>query len=253
MWNKKPFRTFTILLLLMPAWNISGQSMEDKHDTLSIYRYYFEQKTSMVNQTQDVVFKENLDRKYADLKNSYEVDNAATPKKTWLDMLYKFFTRLLPSINFDFVIPVIRIFIYVALIILILYVLKRIFFAELSWKFWENRENNRPVIEDVVKLSESDWENKISLALEKRDFRLAIRYYFLLLLKVISDKGWINLDSQKTNSDYIDEMKNRPDSGEFIQLSKAYEYIWFGELALSESSYKGLLKRFDQMINRLKV
>lgn len=47
----------------------------------------------------------------------------------------------------------------------------------------------------------------IASAVKDGDFRLAIRYYYLQLLRQLNQKELIKYEFQKTNSEYLNEIK----------------------------------------------
>ncbi len=69
------------------------------------------------------------------------------------------------------------------------------------------------------------------------DFRSAVRYQFLFILKKLSDKKLISWNPEKTNKDYVAELKAPHLKNEFYDLSYIFEYVWYGEFSISEESY----------------
>lgn len=70
------------------------------------------------------------------------------------------------------------------------------------------------------------------------DFRSAVRYQFLFVLKKLSDKKLIAWNPEKTNKDYVAELKVPHLKDEFFQLSYIFDYVWYGEFSISEESYQ---------------
>ena len=54
----------------------------------------------------------------------------------------------------------------------------------------------------------------------------------------MSEKGIIEWDIEKTNSDYLYEIKNETRRDEFAYLSYLYNYIWYGEFELDEATFE---------------
>lgn len=69
------------------------------------------------------------------------------------------------------------------------------------------------------------------------DFRSAVRYQFLFILKKLSDKKLISWNPEKTNKDYVAELKAPHLKDEFYKLSYIFEYVWYGEFSINEESY----------------
>ncbi len=75
------------------------------------------------------------------------------------------------------------------------------------------------------------------------DFRSAVRYQFLFILKKLSDKKLIIWNPEKTNKDYAAELKVPHLKNEFYNLSYIFDYVWYGEFSITEENY---LKFKDQ-------
>nr|WP_233454750.1 DUF4129 domain-containing protein [Hymenobacter negativus] len=59
------------------------------------------------------------------------------------------------------------------------------------------------------------------------------------MLKTLSDRGLINWQPDKTNHAYLAEL---PPTGairdDFREITRQFEFVWYGELALSEPLYE---------------
>lgn len=91
-----------------------------------------------------------------------------------------------------------------------------------------------------------DFEKKISNALLENDLRLAIRWQYLKLLNLLNKKELIRFAPYKTNIDYVNDLKNSKSRDAFIHLSKAYDYVWYGEFVLSKEAYHSYATEFNQ-------
>lgn len=69
------------------------------------------------------------------------------------------------------------------------------------------------------------------------NFRLAVRYQYLYILQRMGEKRLVQLLPQKTNDQYLDEVRNLPLKNEFATLTLQYEYIWYGEFAITHEQY----------------
>ncbi len=69
------------------------------------------------------------------------------------------------------------------------------------------------------------------------DFRSAVRYQFLYTLKKLSDKKLITWNPEKTNKDYLAELKAPHLKNHFYDLSYIFDYVWYGEFMIDETSY----------------
>ncbi|MBS9463736.1 DUF4129 domain-containing protein [Flagellimonas sp. 389] len=97
---------------------------------------------------------------------------------------------------------------------------------------------------NLVNLSEEeriiktqDIQKLIKEALAKNDYRLAIRYYYLFILKLLSERELIEWQLQKTNDDYINELSGSTLKNAFAKATLLYDYIWYGEFTIDQHNY----------------
>ncbi|HJW15698.1 MAG TPA: DUF4129 domain-containing protein [Flavisolibacter sp.] len=90
-----------------------------------------------------------------------------------------------------------------------------------------------------------DYGKELQKALAANDFRLATRLWYLSTLRDLADKELIEYQAGKTNSDYVAQLYNTPLYKNFSSLTRAFEYIWYGELALNEQGFTHLQKDFE--------
>ncbi|MGI4833867.1 MAG: DUF4129 domain-containing protein [Janthinobacterium lividum] len=81
--------------------------------------------------------------------------------------------------------------------------------------------------------------------------RLAVRLGYLQLLKQLTDQHLIDWQPDKTNQAYLRELAAaRPDlRPAFAELTRQFEYVWYGEWALGAASYPPLRAQ-QQLLGR---
>ena len=94
-----------------------------------------------------------------------------------------------------------------------------------------------------------DFDKLIKNALKEDNYRLATRYLYLKSLKSLSTKGIISWHFDKTNNDYLREIKDNHIKKLFKQASYVYDYVWYGEFPIDEAGYKKNQNDFNQLIN----
>ncbi|MBK7035697.1 MAG: hypothetical protein KBF42_09285 [Chitinophagales bacterium] len=99
---------------------------------------------------------------------------------------------------------------------------------------------------------ETDLERFLREALENRDFRLAIRIYYLMLLKILHDKNFIEWKKNKTNMDYLAEVSKHPSYPRLSNNTIMYEFIWYGEKTLGESQFNLIRTSYIDLLKELK-
>lgn len=105
-------------------------------------------------------------------------------------------------------------------------------------------------IEDLAptEIPKSELELMLEKALANKDFRKAIRIYFIFMMKDLSEKGWIVWQKKKTNMLYLREMKGRPHYDQFKKVVSIYEVVWYGKREVSEADYKAVEPMLKQTL-----
>lgn len=98
---------------------------------------------------------------------------------------------------------------------------------------------------------EIDYDAEIGKAVVAHDFRLAIRLHYLQLLKELSQKGAIQYSQGSTNSDYVIQLHGKPYGTEFFQLTRSFEYAWYGQFAISKAAFSAIETQFSNLRNQL--
>ncbi len=86
----------------------------------------------------------------------------------------------------------------------------------------------------------------------QNDFRLAIRYRYMKVLQDMDERHIIQLNAQSTNWDYVNTMASHPLKKQFLLLTQAYEYVWYGEFNINSDQYGYVKTEFLQFENSLK-
>lgn len=97
--------------------------------------------------------------------------------------------------------------------------------------------------EEIVR--SGDISGLIEKAVSDGDYRLAIRYYYLQLLKILDEREFINYEYQKTDSDYLAEVKEDLKSP-LKKVMRLYDFIWYGNFPVTAEDFPGIQKTFLQ-------
>lgn len=96
-------------------------------------------------------------------------------------------------------------------------------------------------------IHEFDLPALIQKAIAQKDFSVATRLYYLLTIKTLSDKNLIQWKKDKTNRNYLNELKGIDIKNQFSQLTNIFERVWYGEVAVNEAIFgeiEGAFKGF---------
>jgi hypothetical protein len=73
----------------------------------------------------------------------------------------------------------------------------------------------------------------------------------LWILKKLTEKEFIVFHAEKTNSDYLNEIKSDKIKFDFKYVSYLYNYIWYGEFEITAENYNNSKKAFVKMLQSL--
>ncbi len=102
-------------------------------------------------------------------------------------------------------------------------------------------------------IHESDLDQFIKEALNNQNYSLAIRLYYLAMIKELSINRLIKWKRDKTNRNYLRELKDGTLSKEFREATQIFERIWYGTGELQYGDFQHLQPRFQQWINNIKT
>ena len=101
-------------------------------------------------------------------------------------------------------------------------------------------------------IHESDLDAFIRQALAQEEYALAIRLYYLSVLKELSLRKAIRWKRDKTNRQYIQEMRQSPLSGAFEEVTGIFEQAWYGGRQVNRRGYQAAELKFRALARRIK-
>lgn len=104
-----------------------------------------------------------------------------------------------------------------------------------------------------VEITKSELELMLERALAGDDYRLAIRIYFIFVLKDLSEKKWITWKKEKTNFSYLMEMKGKKQYELFNESVSVFELVWYGDYDISNKDYAVLEPKFKTLLQELSI
>jgi hypothetical protein len=108
---------------------------------------------------------------------------------------------------------------------------------------------------DIKAVNTVDLSSQIEKCIQDKNYRLAVRYYYLWVMKILNESQLIEFNIDKTNQDYTQELSKRNTLskdrlGLFIQCTHYYEYLWFGNFVVSESAFLKIEKTFKDFLTK---
>ena len=164
-----------------------------------------------------------------------------------------FLIKALQSIYIFFTSTLGQVIIWGTLFIVLGYAVYRIIINEKAFLFSRKRKVNVGEKDEAGEedLTAINWEAQLQKAINESDLRLAVRYSYMLLLKLLQERDLITYSSDKTNLEYYSELTNSAYKQPFKQLSRQYEYAWYGNFGLSAAAYDEYMNTFNQVKKQL--
>ena len=108
------------------------------------------------------------------------------------------------------------------------------------------------ITEDEALIKNKNLSNFIQKAIAQKNYRLAVRYYYLLLLQQLEVKELIIWEQQKTNDDYIHEISETNLKSSFSKVTRLYDFVWYGNFEINELEFGSVEAEFEQIKNLIK-
>lgn len=141
--------------------------------------------------------------------------------------------------------PFLKILLYVLVAICIGVILYSIL-RNSEFNYFKKAKKKEPLVhgEEEDLPTDRDWERALNDALAKGNYRLAVRLLYLQTLHLLDQQQLIFYKQDKTNWEYVNQLRTTPFSDRFIQLTKYFDYVWYGHFVIDEKEFKHLNEIF---------
>jgi len=99
----------------------------------------------------------------------------------------------------------------------------------------------------------TELEKMLQAALAEKDYRGAIRIYFIFIIRDLSEKNWIKWEKEKTNFHYLREMSGKKEFEDFNISVSYFEIIWYGKREIDAAKFEELKPKFTRFLDKLGV
>lgn len=142
----------------------------------------------------------------------------------------------------------------IVFLLVVYFIFRAVMNKEGSWVFGKSSDKNVIPVKDIeVNIHATDFNALIKDAESNNNYRLAIRYYYLWLLKSLTLAEIIEYDVEKTNSDYQNEISSKNTKEEFSYTSYLYNYIWYGEFDVNQQQFSKAKQAFMNFLKTIKA
>lgn len=106
--------------------------------------------------------------------------------------------------------------------------------------------------ESLEDIHEINFDSELERSVGEHNYRLAVRLLYLKCLKQLNDSGLINWEVNKTNSAYSNELQNIVLQEAFNQLTRQFEYVWYGEFMIDKAIFQQISDAFQQFKEKMR-
>ncbi len=229
-------------LLLQPMANLSANDETRLYKTEKINKQNFDTK----------IWKEEVSQlKYPKKKKVEKIE-----KKKNENLTNRTTRSTNPDINFDFNLEkLLKGGLWFFVITLLLYVLIN-YIGGTKILYNANVRRKLPVaLEDIeTNLVAVDVESFLKQALKENDYRLAIRLYYLAIIKRLALNGAIVWKRDKTNGHYMRELRRAKHTKlqEFRNVTRIFEYVCYSDILFDKGKFEEVRIDFRNLLTALK-
>jgi len=230
-------RRFLYIILFFSFFNVSAQkvSKEVAIDTTRIVEKKFEETNIKDYRNDNDFVYDVVDEGPSVFEQIYD----------WIDrVLRKMLSWVFDDVEapVGFLLSLLMMLPYIIAVIVLYLIIN--FFLKVNARNIISGKRNKEIVhlkDDEELLSSKDLPRLIALAISEENYRLAIRYQYLLVLQQLSEKEIIIWEQQKTNEDYSKEVHHKNIHTEFEEITRFYDFVWYGNFEISKESYlKGI-------------
>jgi len=100
-------------------------------------------------------------------------------------------------------------------------------------------------------IHETDLERHLRDALARGEYNLAIRVHYLQIIRALSEKKYILWSKEKTNREYLRELRSTRLEEPVKNITGVYERIWYGNRRTEQDDYLLLAPDFVNVLRQV--
>ena len=101
------------------------------------------------------------------------------------------------------------------------------------------------------RIHETDLEKHLRDALARGEYNLAVRIHYLQIIRALSEKKYIRWSKEKTNREYLRELRNTKMEEPVRNITGVYERIWYGNRLTDQEDYLLLAPDFINVLRQV--
>lgn len=192
-------------------------------------------------------------KEWETLKNNLQIEDYTPIKKeekkeikkeskysNWINEIPKEYKKLIQWILFG-----------ILFLLLIYFIYKTIGFN--PFKKNKNADKINVALDELEdNLDKANIDPHLHEAIKSKQYKLAIRLYYLMIIQKLAYKEKIIWKKYKTNQHYLKEMRQDATFPTLKQLTFLYEQCWFGKENISEKQYDNINPIFVNYLQNIK-
>tara|TARA_B110000090_G_scaffold75000_1_gene85303 strand:- start:9939 stop:10673 length:735 start_codon:yes stop_codon:yes gene_type:complete len=141
---------------------------------------------------------------------------------------------------------------WIVLGLLLFFILK--FFLKVNTKNATDALETIPSIQltnDQELIKNQHISELIQQAIQEKEYRLAVRFYYLLILQKLADKEMIVWQQEKTNEDFIREVAHLKIAPDFTETTRLYDFVWYGNFEINKTEFLKAETLFNTLTKKI--
>jgi len=200
-------------------------------------------------------FSEDLSKKYQGNEFDYESSFEGEAQNFIARAIYWFMNKVADTFGFQIdpgTYKIIELLFYGILIVIALYIIIRLLVGTKASSFFSKKSSQlAPLNIQEEHIESVDLDKFIRDALARNNYRLAVRYMFLKILRELSFRNLISWHFDKTNRDYYKEIEDPQLKVNFKKVSYLYDHVWYGEFDLDAVGFTNAQLDFDRFTKNM--
>ena len=223
--------------------------------TLADIKKYSPKSEALTHDSSKITVRKPLESKMTALKKSrdyqYGIQESQVLDTWWRRLLRRFFNwfgNLFTGVgNPTFW----KTAAYVFVASVIVYVTLKLMGVNFAGLYRKKDNNDIPYETLGENIHAIDFTESITEAITQKNYRLAIRLYYLKALKELTDREMIDWRINKTNRSYVYELNSPTLRPDFEQITLQFEYAWYGDFPVDEVQFIHIKNQFLTFSNSI--
>jgi hypothetical protein len=189
--------------------------------------------------------KEKIE-KYKNSNDFKYGENAPIQSTFWNKLKYKLAEFIKYFFSNKGAMPIVR---YITLGLAIIFILYKIFElnSQLFFGKKQTKINRENLLGEVTNITTINFEDQAKRASINNDLRLATRFLFLHTLQTLEINSLIKWEIEKTNTQYISELKIPNMAALFREIVIKYNFTWYGHFDINQQQFNKLNEKVNEL------